>query len=470
MLQALLALALVVAFLPMFAKKIEERNIGRENAAIASQMSRAAFAARAFVSDKMDDFPDGVEMFEENDFSRELEPYGLSLGFVPRVGSGGAISLVISKSKDDFFAALVASGARLSDARRMEILARIGFWGIVMDENGTLRGATGGWFADALPNNLFLDPNDIMVRIPEDEEFSELVRRRAKAPEKNIFHTDLDMGGNDVGAVRTLEAETGKFKSVRTIGFSLSGTEPDRKNKNEIGLVRADKVRFSASIGNPLTIVRSDLKTGTFSAAEIANFGEAPALTAKEARGKSFAMTAGRAGFYGPARWEIKGTANFTNVTLNIDKLGLSSFLDTSRGQNAYVDQNSPSELEYSSLSGVRANIIKTDNIVMRDQISAELNVGGRGRAMIEIRPGGASSLPDVLLVGIDNDLLSIPLSAAGNDGRLESCRSVISGADGRYNAASLADAIACRFVMYNRIEQRIDIKKCLMDGGEKCG
>jgi len=469
MLQALLALAFVIAFLPVFVKKLEERNASRENAAIASQIAFAENAARAFVFDNVGNFPDGVKVFEDEAFVRSLEPYGLPLGFVPRGIRGGKISLIISKLKDDFFAAIALNPGKISAARRAEILARIGFWGFEVKDDGTIAGATGGWSAAALPNDIILNPNDIMVRVPEDAEFSELVLRRAKDSKKNSFHTNLDMGGNNIVAVRAIAAAKGEIKSVSSSDFLLTGAETDRKNRNEIGGIRADKAWFSASDGNPLTIVRGDLKTGTFSSASIANYGDAPNMTAKEATVKDFHMTGGHSGFNGPAHWEIGATARLTNIILSVDRISLSSYLDTSRGQNAYLSADGSGGLEYAAGSGVKANVIKTDNIVMRDQISAELVVGGTGRALLEIRPGGTTSLPDALLAGIDNDLLRIPLNPGGNDGRLESCRSIIANAGGRYNAASLASNLACQFVMYNRIERRIDIKKCLMAGGAKC-
>jgi len=314
-----------------------------------------------------------------------------------------------------------------------------------------------------------LEPGDIMVRVPEDEEFSELVLRRAKSPEKNAFHTNLDMGGNNIASVAGIAAAKGNIGAVSSSDFLLTGAETDKKNRNEIGLLRADKAWFSATDGNPLTIVKGDLKTGAFSAASIADYGEAPNLVATNAEVKDFHMTGGRSGFTGPGHWEIGATAYFTNITLSVDRLSLSSYLDTSRGQNAYLSADDPGRLEYAAGTGIRANVVKADNVVMRDQISAELVVGGTGRALLEIRPGGTTSLSDAELLGINNDTIKIPLSPGGNDGRLESCRSIITNAGGRYNAASLANNLACQFVMYNRIERRIDIKKCLMDGGEKC-
>jgi len=215
-----------------------------------------------------------------------------------------------------------------------------------------------------------------------------------------------------------------------------------------------------------LTIVRSDLRVGNFSAASVASFGELPSLSVKNLRARDFSMT--RAAFAGPGKWEIKSGANFTNITLNVGKISISSFLDTSRGQDVYVSEFGEAD-GYSSGSGIRANVVKTDNIILRDQTSAGLISGAAGAALIEIRPGGTTLVPDVLLSGVNNDALQIPISAADGGGKFESCRAIILRHGGKYNSESLANSIVCQFVMYNRIERRIDIKRCLINGGVNC-
>jgi len=469
MLQALFALALVVAFLPAFVQKISDRNLNRENIVIVSHIGTAFDAARVFVREEFDNFSDGIQVFSGRNFTDRLEPFGLPLGFVPRTPLGQDISLVVSKSGREILAVLVISGGRnnrVDRFRQAEILARIGFWGAVF-EDGVLRGATGGWEMDWLPNNLTLNPRDILVRVPEDEEFSELVARSARNPQNNLFHTDLDMSGNNIAGIRLLSANTGKIKNIGVSEFRLSGIETDRRNRNEIGLVRAGRVWFMGA-DNPLTITRQDLRTGSFVVSSIANHGDAPSLVAGEITVRDFNMAAGRTGFSGPSIWEVRTNAFFVNLTLNVERLNISSFLDTSRGQDVFLDATG-GVLQYTAGSGIRANTIKTDNIILRDQISSELLQGGTGAAILEIRPAGTSMLPDIQLTGINSDRLQIPLNAMDNSGRLETCRNVITGLGGRYNSASLANNIVCQFVMYNRIEHRIEIKKCLLAGGTNC-
>jgi hypothetical protein len=180
-------------------------------------------------------------------------------------------------------------------------------------------------------------------------------------------------------------------------------------------------------------------------------------------------MNAGRVGFTGPGKWEVKSDMNTVNITMSADKITISSFIDATRGQDVFMDELGGG-VEYASGSGIRANVVKADNIILRDQVSGGLIAGAFGPAIIEIRPSGTTVLPDVLVGGIDNDNLKIPISAADNDGKLESCRDIIVRLGGKYNSQSLMNGIVCQFVMYKRIEARIDIKKCLTAGGVNCG
>jgi len=469
MLQALFALAIVIAFLPMFAKKLRDRQYGRENAAIAAQIDAAFEAARAFMREEADGFRDGVKVLSGAEFADRLGPYGLPFGFQGATPLGQSISLAAGKNGKNILAVLVVGGGKVAGVRRAEILARIGFWGAVAGEDETLVGATGGWEIKELPPGMTFYEDDILVRVPEDEEFTELLPRASKNPSRYAFHTDLDMGNHNITGVGGLAANAGDMKTVSASDFVLSGVEADKKNQNNIGMLRAGSVYFSSPDGNPLTIIKSDLTTKSFAAASIANHGDAPTLTADKTTVRDFNMTAGRTGFTGPPRWTIKTDAFFTNITLSVEKLSISSFLDASRGQDVFLDE-SGSVVEYSSGSGVRANTIKTDNIIMRDQISSALLAGGFGASMIEIRPSGTSLLPDALISSINNDMLAIPLSAADGSGKNETCRAIIGRLGGRYNSQSLAANIICRFVMYNRIERRIEIKKCLLAGGTNCG
>ncbi|MDR1027451.1 MAG: hypothetical protein LBL46_03490 [Rickettsiales bacterium] len=469
MLQALLALSLVIGFLPVFVKKIEDGGEARVDAATAAQITGAWDAARAFLFEEADNLPIGIKVFSGDALIDNLEPFGLPLGFIPKTPLNHEISLIVAKDGPNILAFLRAAEPKrkLPVMRRADILSQIGFWGAVV-EGDKILGETGGWEA-AIPRGLDMSPDDIWVRVPEDEEFSELVARKAKNPLKNVFHTDLKMDDNNVSAGK-ITAGAAEIKVVSAGDFRLSGIEADRKNKNEIGGVRAGKVWFSdAAGGNPLNITRSDLTTGRFSANGVGNYGDIPALTAGRIAVRDFNMTAGRTSFAGPANWDIRNGASTTNITISVEKLDIGAYLDASRGQDVFLNAEG-TDLEYTAGTGIRVDKILADNIVLRDMTSSELLGGGSGGAsVLEIRPAGTSVLPDALVGTIANDALKIPINAADNNGKLESCKSVIEKLGGKYSAQSLTDNIVCRFVLLNRIEHRIEIKKCIDAGGSKC-
>jgi hypothetical protein len=469
MLQALFALALVISFLPMLANKAIEKKESRENVATVSQINYAWNAARSYIHNESDKISDGITTLSDDELSNKLEPFGLPLGFVPITPLGQKISLIISKKDNDIFSVVEVDANNMSEMRRANIVKRLGFWGIIFNGNGTLQGWSGGWQANELPNNLMLKKSNIYIRVPDDAEFSELVIKKAKNPSENSFHTNLVMNGNSISSIAILSSNSAKIKNVLANDFMLTGIEADKKNKNDIGTIRAGKIWFSAQDGNPLSITRSDLKTGLFISSSVANYGDLPALTADKLKIGVFNMTAGRTGFTGPREWDIKTSAEFTNISLSVERLTIASFLDTSRGQDVFINADNPKSLEYETGSGISAKTVKTDNIILRDQISSDLLAGGSGAAMLEIRPAGTSVFPDVLVYGINNDSLNIPLAADQNDGKLEPCKNIIAQLGGQYNAASVSDNIICQFVMLNRIEHRIEIKKCLMNGGTNC-
>ena len=467
LLQALFALAIVIVFLPVMVRKIETRNFMRENIAIAGQITLMFSPTRSYIYDTIDNFPDGVRVFTGDELVRILEPHGLPLGFIPITPRGGRLSLVISKEGPNVLAVVSASGVDVTGIRKAEILARIGFWAAIQ-EYGILQGATGGWFLEHTPNNVMFNPNDILMRVPDEDEFSELVHRRTRNPERNAFHTSLGMEDNNISGVRGLTAATGRIRQVTAREFMLSGADIDRRTRNEIGNIRTDRLSFSSSDNNPLTITRGDLRVRQLTAGSVGAFGAPPNLAVVGLEGGDFSMAAGRTTFAGPSRWDIRTSANFINITLNVERLTLSSFLDASRGQDVFLDDFDGVPQAPSGV-GIRTAIIRTNSIVLRDQISSDLLSGGQGLAILEIRPSDVSRLPDVLLATINNDSLRIPISPEDNEGRMETCRAIISRTNMRYHNNSLANNIICQFVMYNRIERRLDILQCLQDGRDRC-
>ena len=88
---------------------------------------------------------------------------------------------------------------------------------------------------------------------------------------------------------------------------------------------------------------------------------------------------------------------------------------------------------------------------------------------MLDVRPAGTSVLPDVLIDTIDNAAFKIINRVNDADGTTVDCRSVINAMGGVYNAKSLSQYIVCQYVYWARLERRIDLKKCMLDGTGDC-
>ena len=90
---------------------------------------------------------------------------------------------------------------------------------------------------------------------------------------------------------------------------------------------------------------------------------------------------------------------------------------------------------------------------------------------ILDIRPAGTSVLPDILLDAINNDGFEIINRVSEDDDKVLGCRDIISRLDNtvRYNAKSLSQYIICQYVFWQRLEKRIDIKQCLLEGRSDC-
>lgn len=229
----------------------------------------------------------------------------------------------------------------------------------------------------------------------------------------------------------------------------------------------ADKAIFQSQTGEvALSLTRGTLLVGSVDSRTISMFGDTGSFTSNSAAAFSFSMTAGRTGFYGPLEWNVGGDVISENINFSLERLDISSYLDTSRGQDVYID---PTSLTYAPRSGIDVGYIAASNITMRDQTSDALNRGETGAVVIDIRPAGTSVLPDVLLDTVNNDTFKILSNPTASDSKTTDCRSIINSLDGRYNQKSLSQYIICQYVFWNRLEQRINAKQCLLDGGSGC-
>ena len=442
LLQALLTLGLIFAFVPYMSQKLSERNIDTRMYSATRQVETAQTAAKIFIRENINNLPYQTTVISGNDFADTLEPYGLPLGFVPRTALGQDISLIIHKDQSLLTAYLQLSGGNLNKIQRAELIRRIGFYAA---ENGKL----------------------IDVGIELQDTYSDVVRRNEPDTDNNGFLSDLDMGDFSINNIGNITAVRGEFETSQYDTLSVFGIESGRKEKNKILNLDADKTVFQTKTGEAaLTVSKGTLYADNVSTKTISMFGNTGHFTAFDTSIYNLSMTAGRTGFSGPEDWKVRGSVVSNNINFTVDRLDISSYLMTTRGQDVYIDEDT---LTYNSHSGIETGTIYTSNITMRDQISSALNSGLSGAVILDIRPAGTSLLPDVLIEDINNDEFKIIADIKSTDEKNISCKEVIKELGGIYNSQSLSQYLVCQYVYWQRLEKRIDIKQCLIAGRDDC-
>lgn len=440
--QSLLALGLVFAFIPFLSRQLLERNNDTRMHSVVHQVDVAQTAARIFLRENSKNIAYDKTVVTGDDFSDLLEPYGLPLGFVPRTALGQDIILVIDKTPESVSAYLDLKGGRLNRLQRAELVRRIGFYASDVEDG-------------------------VRVGVDLAEVYSDIVRRNEPDLDNSGFLSNLDMGGFVLDDVGNMYASDGSFETVHVGTLGVLGYESGRKVRNDIKNMSATKTIFQSRDGETaLTLTRGTLFVGDMSAKTLSMFGNGGNLLAETVSVYDFSMTAGRTGFTGPSDWNIRGSVVTDKISFSVERLDISSYLNTTRGQDVYIDAE---ELEYSSKSGIEVGTLYSSNITLRDQTSSSLSVGGTGAAILDIRPAGTTMLPDALVSDIDNQDFSIIAKPNSNDTDIIDCATVIKDLEGVYNDNSLSQYLICQYVFWQNIEKRIDIKQCLMAGRNDC-
>lgn len=441
MLQALLALTLVFAFVPFLIGKIASRDNAAQMYAATNQVETAYIAARIYLRENKDNIPYKKSEIAKDKFVDLLENYGLPLGFNPKTNFGQDLSLVIDKNEDGIISYIKISGGNLSKMQLAELSRRIGFYATIVE-------------------------NNIHVSIPIDSMYSDIVSKKEK--DENIgFLSELDMDSNNIDKVGVLFARNGEFQTADFNNLVLYGVETSRNDKNKIKDFYMGKAVFQGADGGAaLAVSRGDISVGDATLRTISKYGTAGSFESNVASVYDFSMSEGRTSFSGPSDWLVRGNVRADNFSFSVERLDIASFLDASRGQDVYVD---PTSLQYTNNSGIDVNNIFAANITLRDQTSYGLLNGQTGPAIIDIRPAGVSVLPDVLIDTVNNDSFEIIADPKDDESKMVSCKDVIAGIGENYNSKSLSQNIICQYVFWQRLESRINIKQCLMEGRSDC-
>ena len=430
------------AFVPFLSRQLSERNIDTRMYSATRQVEIAQTASRIFIRENMNNLPYDTTVISGDDFADILEPYGLPLGFVPKTALGQDIVLIVHKSDSVLTAYLQLTGGDLNKLQRAELIRRIGFY--------------------AAENEGRID-----VGIELQDVYSDIVRRNEMNIENSGFLSDLDMGGFSVDNAGKVYAVRGDFEMSQYDTLSVLGIEAGKKEKNKILNIVADKSVFQSKTGEAaLTLKKGTLYTDFVNVKTVSMFGDAGNFVAFDASVYDLSMTAGRTGFTGPANWDVRGSVIANNINFAIERLDVSSYLMTTRGQDVYIDEDT---LEYNAKSGIETNVLYTSNLTMRDQTSSALNNGKTGAVILDVRPAGTSLLPDVLVSTINNDSFDIIEDVKSDSDSMIDCSAIIKDLEGVYNKQSLSQYLICQYVYWQRLEKRIDIKQCLMAGRGGC-
>ena len=441
LMQALLALTLVFAFMPFFASKLSSRDNAAQMYAATEQIELVYDVARTYLREEKENLPYKKQEVSGTEMISLLTQYGLPVGFVPQTSLGQEISLVIDKNEDGILTYIKVQGGNLSKVQLAELARRVGFYASVKGSH-------------------------LEVIVPIDVVYSDIVSKK-ETGENVGFLTELDMNDNSVDKAGVLFARNGEFETAQFNTLVLYGVETGRSERNHISDMYTNRAVFqSADGGAALAMNKGELNVSDLSLRTISRFGTAGGFESNYASVYDFSMAEGKTGFTGPSNWAVSGSVRADNFSFNVDRLDIGSYLDASRGEDVYVDSNT---LEYNSKTGVDVKNIYAANISLRDQTSYGLLNGQSGPLLIDIRPAGTSLLPDVYVDTIDNDSFEIIEDPKATDTKMISCRDVITGLNGNYNKKSLVQNIICQYVFWQRLEARIDIKQCLMSGRSDC-
>jgi len=445
LLQALLALALIAAFIPVVVRRAANEFSDTTMAAAASQISEIADAGMEYFRNAK--IPNGAQNFSGARLVSVLSEYGLPDGFDTHTSLGGDISMFVYRNAEHRVALLEISDVPMSDLRRRDLMQRIGPAAGVSDDDNIITGVLGDWKIDMEAMGFRVDKTSIYLRLDDDEFFSELLRI---VGDKQKFLTDLEMGGNDISGAKMVVATTAKITNATTanINVSSAGTQTIR-----------EFIANRATSNGPVSFGNSAVSVGAASTDTVSAFGMFGGLEADEIFIDNFNMAPNAHGFSGGENWRVSGNMSVKNFNLNIDAVEISGMLNVA---------NTPDIITGEIWQrGITATTLNASFVSLRDVFATQYLDGNGGGVVSEIRPAGVSIFWDVIVGTINNDEISIIKNPMESDSTLITCKDAIrqiSSVD--YQSGSLAQNIVCRYMFWHALEQRIN-EKCRLDG--KC-
>lgn len=471
LLQTLLALTMVFAFMPFLANKLASRDMSAKMYSAKTSIETLHDVARVYLRTNQDSENCGTTVYCDictKNLVNTLLPYGLPTGFNTTTALGQDISLQIVKkttacgdNTNKIEADIIVTRGNLSDYQLAELARMVGF------------------FAHASDGNIY-------VSVPVDAIYSDLVSRR-ETDEHIGFLTELDMNWNRIENVGELHAESGNFYRARIDVLTLMG-DGSSTNANIFGMLKGDKFRFNKQSStdpalsvktSSLNVDNAELQTvGLYGGylqnlnvsvgGQIGKTGSAVGLgllpTAYKTEYEEGSVKPLGCGnlFIGtsehPVYLNIGNSFTANSATGVVSKIVVSKFLNV--GENTYGTS--------SDGSGIHTLVLYAPKITFRDKKLAHLKEYPNDGVRAVMFPSGMSAFPDVDLIDCPggncllNKLVIIEHpEETGNTGKIE-CNIALKqdlGLEDKFstNNRSLLQNILCKYIYLERAERRIN-------------
>ena len=473
LLQALLALTLVFAFMPFFANKLSSRDTEARLYSVSNQIETVHNVARIFLRDEFKNhYPNGTVTFSKSpsncptgyncNFS-VLESYGLPMGFNPQTVFKQDISLVATREVRDGGEVVVNGYINLT---RGDLTGKNLEWAQLLRMLGLY----------ASGNNVNInDSTAIHIVVPVEEPYSDVVLKHET--DANIgFLTELDMGDNNIYGIKDLYANNGFTDYAKVYNLSLT-------NNGGMDTPRLECV--SATFYPPmisgtgdvsaasLTLSNVDVKTAKAIFGSVSNNEK---ITAQNVYANTLSLAAAGSWTVGDgSECKIDGSLFLPTGYIKIYKKDLNA-------KNLfgvyYQDGTNPTACNDNGTTV--ENVLKVDRLVATksDKVGGVISKVSQNQtpeADVDINfTGGISLVPDILVDGIDNTKIKFLTYLTAPTAVISTCTQPFneentSLSDGSLIKNSIAHNVLCQYLFYHRLERRINYKLRLMCGGAHC-
>jgi len=452
LLQALLALTLMFAFLPFLAGKLSSRDMTSKLLSVKETIDTLQTAARIYLREQKNNLYIGSQTFTGPVLTKKLEPYGLPMGFSKKTIFNQEFSFQYNKaSSDEINAHIILSPGNITKMQAAELVRMIG------------------------PMAVKGDDQSIHIAVPVTAfEYSNVVYRDMAKYNDVPFSTTLNMNGNNIIRIGTID-NTKKYGeecdtcyvSTNSANFSHpTGGSLNIKDvsalltsplSSSFNLTLAPKAgKTSATFLNGLVIDGNVTIVTIDNLSNVKEFKDIATLSAPEADINN--LTASNATVVAK-NWDITGTTyipgiNFGSNTedgripwLKLDGAKIAS------GGNVVVDRLIPGTVytcdnDFSSTVGCNKVLVKNTDPSKTLEFE-DMKIGSLSQIAVIVKPYMAGELT------VEN-------------GGLEDCNKALKtifGNDYTYDSQSVKDNILCQYLILERWEMRLLYLYCWNKG-----